>query len=221
MGDISAERQRILQSPPAELVTEAAANPNGSVAAIDSDYIGRPDGFIPPEAIQGVWLVDADGKLTGEFEENPTYGPPQDDFTKFTASKKWPRTWLGKQPADAVRDSIADCLNGQAAGAVLEWVKILDEPRYLTGGRPQPDNEDRLIVTRAGIALPFALSVTAPERKRQILTGVFTWVAVRLDQPGKRKDQVWLDLWADLDWAETELRNRIYLVGQPTLDSAT
>ncbi|WP_020126390.1 hypothetical protein [Streptomyces sp. 303MFCol5.2] len=213
MGDISAERRRILQSPPPELLAEAAANPGGSVAVIDPDLIGDPDGYVPGEAVQGVWRVGEDGKLTGEFVENPNYGPPKDDFAKLTDSEHW-LGWLGGQPGVAVRDSIAGILDEQVSGAVLEWIKVLDVPRYLTGGRPQPDDESNMIVTRAGLALAFALSVTSPGRRREILQGVFSWVAVGLDQPGRRKDQVWLDLRADLDWAETELRNRIYRVGQ-------
>ncbi|TQJ37594.1 hypothetical protein OHU34_01835 [Streptomyces sp. NBC_00080] len=221
MGDISAERRRILQSPPPELVAEAAANPGGSVAVIDPDLIGDPDGYVPGEAVQGVWRVGEDGKLTGEFVENPNYGPPKDDFAKLTDSEHW-LGWLGGQPGVAVRDSIAGILDEQVPGAVLEWMKVLDVPRYLTGGRPQPDDESNMIVTRAGLALSFALSVTSPGRRREILQGVFSWVAVRLDQPGRRKDQVWLDLRADLDWAETELRNRIYRVGQaPAPGTAT
>lgn len=215
MGDISAERQRILQSPPPELVAEAAANPGGSVAVIDPDYIGDPDGYIPAEAVQGAWIVGPDGKLTGEFKENPNYGPPRDDFAKLTEPDHW-LGWLSNNPAQAVRDSISQCLTDQAPTAVLDWVKILDTPRYLTGGRRRPDHDDQIIATRAGLAVSFALSVTA--RTREILTGTFTWVAVRLDQPADRKDQVWLDLWSDLEWAEAELRNRIYLVGQPTTD---
>ncbi|MFD7710185.1 hypothetical protein ACFV6E_08135 [Streptomyces sp. NPDC059785] len=214
MGDFSAERQRILQSPPPELVAEAAANPGGSVAAIDTGYIGDPNGYIPAEAVRGAWLVGPDGKLTGEFEENLNYGPPKDEFARLTESTHW-LDWLGDDPARAVRDSVEGCLTDQVAGAVLDWLKILDDPRFLTGGRPRPDHPDRIIVTRAGLALPFALSVTAPGRKREILTGVFTWVAVGLDQPGGRKDQVWLDLRADPDWAEAELRKRIHLVGRP------
>lgn len=153
--------------------------------------------------------------------ENPNYGPPKDDFAKLTDSEHW-LGWLGEQPPVAVRDSIAGILDEQVPGAVLEWIKVLDVPRYLTGGRPQPDDESNMIVTRAGLALPFALSVTSPGGRREILQGAFSWVAVRLDQPGARKDQVWLDLRADLDWAETELRNRIYRVGQaPAPGTAT
>ncbi|MFF0142938.1 hypothetical protein ACFYRN_41785 [Streptomyces sp. NPDC005227] len=213
MGDISAERRRILQSPPPELVAAAAANPGGSVAVIDPDLISDPNGYVPGEAVQGVWRVGEDGKLTGEFVENPNYGTPKDDFAKLAESKHW-LDWLGKQPAAAVRDSIAEILDEQVPGAVLEWIKVLDAPRYLTGGRPKPDDESHIVVTRAGISLLFALSVVSPGHGREILQGTFSWVAVSLDQPGQRKDQVWLDLRADLDWAETELRNRIYLVGR-------
>ncbi|MGW2485719.1 hypothetical protein ACWCV9_00685 [Streptomyces sp. NPDC001606] len=56
--------------------------------------------------------------------------------------------------------------------------------------------------------------MTSPGREREILQGVFSWVAVGLDRPGERKDRVWFDLRADLDWAETQLRERIYRVGQ-------
>lgn len=152
--------------------------------------------------------------------ENPHYGPPKDDFVKLADSEHW-LDWLGEQPAVAVRDSIAGILDEQVPGAVLEWIKVLDDPRYLTGGRPQPDDESKMIVTRAGIALSFALSVTSPGRRRETLQGAFSWVAVGLDRPGKRKDRVWLDLRADLDWAETELRNRIYLVGQAPAPGTT
>ncbi|MFJ9774439.1 hypothetical protein ACIRVF_24920 [Kitasatospora sp. NPDC101157] len=213
MGDISAERRRILQSPPPELVAEAAANPGGSVAAIDPDLIGDPNGYVPGEAVQGVWRVGEDGKLTGEFVENPDYGPPKDDFTELTGSGHW-LGWLAEEPAVAVRDSISGILREQVPDAVLEWLKITDSPRYLTAGRPRQGDPSHLLVTRAGLAVAFALSVTSPGRRREILQGVFSWVAVGLDQPDGRQDRVWFDLRADLDWAEAELRNRIHLVGQ-------
>ncbi|WP_146166665.1 hypothetical protein [Streptosporangium nondiastaticum] len=100
--------------------------------------------------------------------ENPNYGPPKDDVAKLTDSKSWLDS-LGEQPAVAVRDSIAGILHEQVPGAVLEWIKILDVPRYLTGGRPQYEDASHMIVTRAGITLSFALSVTSPGRKRSPL----------------------------------------------------
>ncbi|WP_346076091.1 MULTISPECIES: hypothetical protein [Actinomycetes] len=187
--------------------------PGGSVAVIDPGLIGDPDGYVPGEAVQGVWRVGEDGKPTGEFVPNPRYGPPEDDFAELTESRHW-LDRLGEQPAVAVRESIPGILDEQVPGAVLEWVKILDAPRYLTGGRPQPGDADRMIVTRAAVALSFALSVTSPGGRREVLQGVFSWIAVGLDRPSERKDQVWFDLRAGLDRAEADLRERIHLVGR-------
>ncbi|KJY32919.1 hypothetical protein VR45_21235, partial [Streptomyces sp. NRRL S-495] len=121
MGNISAERRRILQSPPPALVAQAAANPGGSVAVIDPDLVGDPNGYIPGEAVQGAWRVGTDGKLTGEFVENPNYGTPKDDVAALTDSEHW-LDWLGPHSAVAVRDSIAEILDEQVSGATLEWL---------------------------------------------------------------------------------------------------
>jgi len=212
MRDISAEQRSMMESPPPELVAEAAANPGGSVAVIDPELIGDPDGYVPGEAVKGVWLVGQDGKLTGEFVENPNYGPPKDDFVKLTESDHW-LDWLGEEPAVAVRRSIQDIVAEQVPGAELEWLKIVDAPRYLTMGRRHQGGEERVIVTRAAIALAFAVSVASPGRRREILDGTFTWIAINLDEPGTRKDRVWFDLRTDLDWAEAQLRDRAALVG--------
>lgn len=62
--------KRSKRTPPADpgLEAEAAANPGGSVAAIDGDLVGGdPNGYVPPEAIHGCWIVGPDGKLTGEY----------------------------------------------------------------------------------------------------------------------------------------------------------
>jgi hypothetical protein len=45
--------------------------------------------------------------------------------------------------------------------------------------------------------------------RREILTGVFTWVAAGLDTPD-RQDRVWLDLGMTPSEAEKLLRGRIY-----------
>ena len=205
--------KRSKRKPPTDpgLEAEAAANPGGSVAAIDGDLVGGdPNTYIPPEAIHGCWIVGPDGKLTGEYAENPQHGTPTDDFTKLTdANHFW--AWLPDEPAAAVRQSVARLLDEQVPGAVLEWMKVTDTPEFVTGGRRDPEDEQYLIVVRAGVAMPFALSVRTPEGRRDILWGVFTWVASGLDKPqGQRRDRVWLDLNARIEWAKERLSQRVY-----------
>ncbi|MFJ9721641.1 hypothetical protein ACIRP3_02735 [Streptomyces sp. NPDC101209] len=201
-------RRKGIPNEPA-LLAAAAENPGGSVAEIDSTYIDDPDGYVPPEAIRGAWLVDGSGKLTGEYQENPRHGVPQDDFGKLTDPDHW-LGWLGDDPATAVRQGIEDSLRAQAADAVVEWVKILETPRFLTAGRRHSEDEQLMVVTRAALAAPFALSVRASQHGRSVLLGVFSWVAVNLAQPESRKDRHWFDLGVGLDWAGERLRGRIY-----------
>jgi hypothetical protein len=184
------------------------------VSEIDGRFVDDPNGYVPPEAIRGRWLVDSRGRPTGEFEDNPAYGPPQDGFSKLLDPDAW-AGWLGDDPAAAIRASIAKCLAEQVEGSTITWLKVLASPRYLTAGKRAGIDEQRsdhvdLIVTRAGIAIPFALSVASPPDKRHTLLGVFTWVAVDLDRPTARRDRVWLDLDGDFDWAEAELEGRLH-----------
>ncbi|MGX1541038.1 hypothetical protein [Streptomyces adustus] len=201
-------RRRGIPREPA-LLAAAAENPGGSVAEIDPAYVDDPNGYVPPEAIRGAWLVDSSGKLTGEYRENPRHGVPQDDFSKLTEPDHW-LGWLGDDPATAVREGIEESLRAQVADAVVEWVKILETPRFLTGMRGHSEDEQIKLVTRAALAAPFALSVRTAEHGRSILLGVFSWASVNLSVPGDRKDRHWFDLGVGLDWAGERLRERIY-----------
>ncbi|MFD0154603.1 hypothetical protein ACWGQ4_00625 [Streptomyces sp. NPDC055721] len=204
----SRNRRRGIPNEPA-LLAAAAENPNGSVAEIDPTHIDDPNGYVPPEAIRGAWLVDSGGKLTGEYQENPRHGVPQDDFGKLTDPDHW-LGWLGDDPAAAVRKGIEESLRAQVADALVEWVKILETPRFLTGGRRRPENEQALLVTRAALAAPFALSVRTTQHGRSVLLGVFSWAAVNLALPEARRDRHWFDLGVGLDWAGERLHERIY-----------
>ncbi|MGW0796474.1 hypothetical protein [Streptomyces sp. NPDC002692] len=201
-------RRRDIPNNPA-LLAAAAENPGGSVAEIDPAYIDDPNGYVPQEAIRGSWLVDSGGKLTGEYEENPRYGVPQDDFSRLTDPDHW-LGWLGDDPAAAVREGIEESLRAQVADAVVEWVKILEAPRFLTGGRRHTEDEQVMLVTRAGLAAAFALSVRSTQHGRSTLLGVFSWVAAHLSEPQGRKDRTWFDLGVGLDWAGERLGERIY-----------
>ncbi|ATZ22361.1 hypothetical protein ACFZBM_17755 [Streptomyces lavendulae] len=67
-----------------------------------------------------------------------------------------------------------------------------------------------MLVTRAALAAPFALSVRTTQYGRNTLLGVFSWAAVNLLPPRTRKDRHWFDLGVGLDWADERLRERIY-----------
>jgi hypothetical protein len=200
--------------PPAERVAEAARHPSGSVAEIDRTLIADPNGYIPGEAVRGVWKVDANGCLTGEFTPNPRHGPLQDDFTKLSNSNHW-LDWLGDDPGATIRKSVAEIVDEQVPGATVRWMKITDEPRYLTSGRRAPDDPDKLIVTRAALAAAFAIGVDAPSRNYEILWGAYSIAVVGLDRTETRS-QVWFDLWTALDQAEQHLRARIMEVQLPS-----
>ncbi len=209
MGGLQPEPQPTHRTPPPELAAQAAKNPGGWVLEIDTSSVDDPDGYVPPESIRGAWRVGRDGRLTGEYETNANFGPPQDDFSKLTEPDYW-LGWMSDDPSQTLRSSVADLLADQVPGAILEWMKVLESPRFVTVGRRRPGDDQHVVVTRCGLAVSFALAVQSPNQSRSILRGVFTWCAARLDQPDQRCDQVWLDLQTDLDWAQEQLRHRIY-----------
>lgn len=67
------DRTNPLAFPP-EMVAEAMKHPGAWVYHIIGDY--GPADAVPPYAIYGGWKVDDGGKLTGHFEPNPNYLPP-------------------------------------------------------------------------------------------------------------------------------------------------
>jgi hypothetical protein len=213
MGDETPDWPREKRQLPPGLIATAAANPGGSVAEIDGSVVRDPDGYVPPEAIIGVFPVGPDGRATGDYVRNPRYGPVQDDFAKLESPDHW-LGWLPDTPGRSVRTALEEILAEQVAGTVVEWVKILEEPVFLTGGVRSPSDPDQLIVRRAAIAVVFALGGRAPERRLEILTGAFSWAAVGLDRPDGRRDRTWLDLGMSRERAEELLRHRVYHVDE-------
>ncbi|WP_395105194.1 hypothetical protein [Actinomadura sp. SCN-SB] len=213
-GDGDREGNQGGRTPPPELEALAARRPGGWVYEIDAAWVDDPDGYVPPEAIRGAWKVSGEGRLTGEYRENHRHGPPRHDFSALTEPDHW-LDWLGDDPGEAVLTEVVRILCRQIEGTVVEWMKVVETPRFLTGGRPSPEDPGRVVVTRTGLALPFALMARPPRGPRSVVTGVLSWVAVGLDRPGERRDRVWFDIGAGLDRAEEELRSRIYELDRP------
>jgi hypothetical protein len=200
---------------PAHLAAEAAANPGGWVYEIDGSMVADPDGYVPAEAILGGFAVGPDGKPTGEYARNPGYGPVRDDFTRLETPDHW-LGWLPGAPAKTVRVQLQAMLADQVPSSALEWVKIIDEPLFLTSGVRSPADPEILIVRRAALAVVFALRVRSPQRKPEIMTGALTWAAVGLDEPGLRRDRIWFDVNITRERAEELLKSRIYQVEADT-----
>lgn len=211
MVDKTPEWPREKRQVPSDLIAEAAANPGGSVAEIDGSMVRDANGYVPPEAIIGVYAVGPDGQATGDYLRNPGYGQVRDDFSKLESPDHW-LGWLPDAPGRSVRTALEETLTEQVAGTVVDWIKILEEPVFLTGGVRSPSDPDKVIVRRAALAVIFALGVRAPERGIDILTGAFSWAAIGLDQPDHRRDRTWLDLGMSREGAEELLRDRVYQV---------
>jgi hypothetical protein len=214
VGNATSDWPRERRDLPAQLVAEAAANPGGAVAEIDGSLVPDRDGYVPSEAVVGIYPVGPDGVATGEYIRNPRYGTVRDDFTPLESPDHW-LGWLPDTPSSAVRSSIEGIIVEQVPGSVVQWVKVVHEPAFLTGGRRVPDAPTRVIVTRAGLAAPFALGVHPPAGRPEILTGVFSWIAVGLDTPDNRRDRVWLDLGMTPQQGEELLQQRIYELDPP------
>jgi hypothetical protein len=128
-----------------------------------------------------------------------------DDFSPLSNTDLW-LGWLGDDPVATVRSEIEVVLQKQVPSARLRWVRILDTPYYLMGGRKQDEEPNTMLTTRAVVALLFELeveSLTGLER----LTGVFSWVATRMDRD--RVDRVHLDLEPGF-WHSPEFKLRTY-----------
>jgi len=94
----------------------------------------------------------------------------------------------------------------------VQWVKVIDEPVFLTVGVRSPSDPSRLTERRAAIAVVFALGVHAPTRTLEILIGVFSWAALGLNRPGERRDRTWLDFGMSREHAEELLQQRVHRV---------
>lgn len=167
-----------------------------------------PNGYVPPEAILGAFLVGPDGKATGDYVRNPRYGQVRDDFSKLDTPDHW-LGWLPDTAGRSVRTALGEILAEQVSGSMVEWVKILEEPVFLTIGVRSPSDPGKLIIRKAAVAAVFALGVQAPGRRLEILTGVLSWVAAGLDQPGSRRDRTWLDFGMSRGEAEELLKERV------------
>jgi hypothetical protein len=207
------------QELPANLLELAQLHAGGSIAQIDGSMLPDPDGYVPPEAIVGAYIIDENGVPTGTYRRNPSYGKPiLDDWSRLENRDHW-FGWLPDSPGKAVRSALENGVSKQVPGTIIEWVKIIEEPEFLTGGPRQSDDSEKIVVRRAALAVKFALSVRPPNGKREFVVGSFSWVATGLDSPGSRRDRTWFDVGMGMTKAAALLQERVWEVDRATGDS--
>lgn len=133
----------------------------------------------------------------------------QDDLRALTQPDHW-MGWLGDDPAQAVRDAVSEVLRAQVPTASLVWLRLHDEPHFLTGGRRSEQDENKIVVVRAALAVGFDLEVDDGQGSVEQLTGVFSWVAAGLDTADGRVDRTFFDLDMTLADGGEALQQRIY-----------
>ena len=134
-----------------------------------------------------------------------------DDFSKLSSTEHMLK-WLSDDPFNAIRTEVESILRQQVPGARLTKFCVTSEPQWLTGGRPDDDDPDKVILVRTGVAFEFFLVVQEPIGPVHELQGTYSWVGIHLDDPIEGKFRVWLDLDATLETqgAEGELMGRMY-----------
>lgn len=195
--------------PPQGLIDAAALNSGGSVIDIDPAWVDDPDGYVPPGAVRGLFPVDEQGRLVREYHRNTAHTPPRDDFRNLYVDNDLPLMVLGDDPEGAVRGYLTNTLTAQVAGTEVDWIWVADTPAQQVAGKPVEN--DRLAVTRLALGIPFAMSVRAPGREREVLAGTFTIIWAGLDRTEQRV-RVWLDLGESRGWAVEQFPTRMHEV---------
>ncbi|WP_067663648.1 hypothetical protein [Nocardia miyunensis] len=195
--------------PPQDLVAAAAANAGGSVVDIDPAWVDDPTGYVPPGAVRGLFPVDEQGQLVREYHSNPTHTPPRDDFRNLYVDNEMPLLVLGDDPEGTIRAYLLNTLTSQVEGAEADWIWVSDAPAHQVAGKPVEN--DRVVVSRVALGIPFASSVRAPGRDRAVIAGTFTIVWGGLDE-SERRVRLWLDLGESLEWAVEQFPTRMHEV---------
>lgn len=132
------------------------------------------------------------------------------DFSSFKETEHM-LEWLHPNAKDSIKQAFSDNLDKQVLGSQLLGLHVTKRPEWLTGALPG-DDESKAILVRVGLAFSFELSVKTPEGEIHDLKGVYSWVAVNMDDPGNIAQRTWTDFDGELNefGSNGYLKERIY-----------
>ena len=102
--------------------------------------------------------------------------------------------WLHPDPTEAIKEAFQENLSSQVSGSVLTKLHVTDNPQWLSGGVRREDDEEKIILVRAGVAFSFLLNVQDADEVVHELNGVYSWVSVNMNNPEETKQRTWFDL---------------------------
>ena len=120
------------------------------------------------------------------------------DFTKLRPTEHM-LAWLGAESCEAIAAEVERILQEQVPGTQLTEFRVTSDPHWITGARPDPQEPRQAILVRTGTAFEFELRAVDPGGREHRFGGVFTCVAVGLDDPPNGRSRVWFDIGATLE----------------------
>ncbi len=152
-------------------------------------------------------LISCSPDIGRNLEENPKMY----DHEKLSQTQHM-LEWLHPEPISEIKNTFLNYIEEKVSGSQMVSLSVTSEPQWLTGGKPQAEDESNIILTRTGVAFLFSLKVKPPEASEEVVSGVFTWVGVQLDDPPNTKQRNWINVGGTLEdyGAEGALKVRIY-----------
>ena len=100
----------------------------------------------------------------------------------------------------------------QVSGSKIVEFVVTSEPDWLTGGLPEADNPDKMVLVRAAVAFECAIKIGSPDGQLHELQGVFTLAGVNLNNDRLRSQRLWVDLGGVLEefGSQGALMTRVY-----------
>lgn len=120
--------------------------------------------------------------------------------------------WLNDDPYSAIVTMAENVFSQQVSGSKIVEFVVTSEPDWLTGGLPEADNPDKMVLVRAAVAFECAIKIGSPDGQLHELQWVFTLAGVNLNNDRLRSQRLWVDLGGVLEefGSQGALMTRVY-----------
>lgn len=120
--------------------------------------------------------------------------------------------WLNDDPYSDIVTMVENVFSQQVSGSKIVEFIVTSEPDWLTGGLPEANNPDKVVLVRAAVAFECAIKIGSPDGQLHELQGVLTLAGVNLNDDRLRSQRLWVDLDGVLEefGSQGALMSRVY-----------